>query len=91
MSFESRGRLGGLPDHEDVDRSTVPVVVLLPGGKRRPGKLQTWRNLLIWKELAAADDLDELGQNEGWWWCHAHVSEVEWEYAAPRGPREETG
>ena len=58
------------------EQISLPVRITLPNGAQRNGWLDTWRDLLVWKELAAADDLDEFGEPEEWYWAHAHQSEL---------------
>lgn len=61
-----------------ADPRAVKVRITLPDGSGyRVGWHEPWRGLLVWKELAARDDLDELGEPEGWYWAHLHETQAE--------------
>ena len=65
---------------EATDQERIPVRITLPNGQgTRKGWHEPWRHLLIWKEPAERDDLDEFGQPEGWYWAHLHDSEATYE------------
>lgn len=66
-----------ITEAESGPKKQRPVTITLPDGGTRQGWHEPWRSLVVWKEPAERDDYDELGEREGWYWAHAHESEVE--------------